>query len=107
MNILVINGKEGKNNKDALELLKANGFDVYIEDALTVFYNDEAEYRTDRLVGEEDDLSEKFNSLTEEQKQEVYGEVSQTYCDEDGALDYDWLDDKVREGIESVYNKYN
>lgn len=107
MNILVVNGTKEKGNKEALELLKANGFDVYEEDALTVFYNDEAEFRTNRIVSEEEDVAEQFNSLTEEQKEEVYGEVAQTYCDEDGAFDYDWLDDKVREGIESVYNKYN
>lgn len=99
MQILVIKGQEGKTNKEALELLKANGFDVYQEDALTVFYNEEAEYRTDRIVDEEEDLAEIFNNLSEEEQQKVYNNVADKYSYSDGTLDYDYLDDMVREAI--------
>lgn len=101
MSILLINEKKEKGFTEALELLKQNGFEISDCDPLSIFYENEAFHRINYIALDDDD-KKIFNSLSEEQQDEIIADIQQSYMLSDIVLNYDNMDDIVRD----VFEKY-
>lgn len=104
MQVLVVNSKDDKNLSSAYSVLKILGYDVEIDDSLSVFNKAEAEFRIENISLDEESL-EIYNNLTEQEQQSIISDISIKY-DESDILDYDLLDDIVRDCFEEfIENK--
>lgn len=95
MQVIVVNSKDDKTLDSALTVLKNLGYDVEKDDCLSVFNKAEAEFRIENISLDEKSL-EIYNNLSEDEQQWVIKEIAIRY-DESDILDYDLLDDIVRD----------
>ena len=102
MLILNVNQEE---EKKVIELLEKNSIDYEESDGpFFKFCDEEAEFRLLTMEILDDEVQEKVNNLTDEQKQELIDNISSTYQNDD-ILDYEYMGDLLEEEVRIFLKK--